>query len=43
MNILFIISGSIAIKKKKINVDCIITESAKKIINLKLLKKSIRF
>ena len=51
MNILFIISGSIAIKKnydildilkkKKINVDCIITESAKKIINLKLLKKSI--
>ncbi len=52
MRILFIISGSIAAKKcqtilkelsrKKVHVDCIITNSAKKIINKNLIKKSIK-
>ena len=49
MKILFIISGSIAIKKcgeifeflssKNILIDCIVTKNAKKMINLKKLKK----
>ena len=52
MNLLFIISGSIAVKKckkilsiltnKGIFINCIITESAKKLINYKLIKKSIK-
>jgi len=51
MKILFIISGSIAIKKceeifeilssKNILIDCIVTKNAKKMINLKKLKKTI--
>ena len=51
MKILFIISGSIAIKKceeifeilssKNISIDCIVTKNAKKMINLKKLKKTI--
>ena len=51
MKILFIISGSIAIKKcgeifeflssKNISIDCIVTKNAKKMINLKKLKKII--
>ena len=51
MKILFIISGSIAIKKceeifeilssKNISIDCIVTKNAKKMINLKQLKKII--
>ena len=49
MKILFIISGSIAakknlnvlniLKKKGVYVNCIVTDSAKKIINLNSLKK----
>ena len=52
MKLLFIISGSIAAKKslnvikilnnKNIYIDCIITNNAKKIINLNLLKKLIK-
>ena len=52
MKILFIISGSIAAKKslnilnilknKGIYINCIVTDSAKKIINLKSLKSSIK-
>ena len=52
MKILFIICGSIAIKKifkilkilrkNKIYVNCIVTESAKKIINIKSLQSSIK-
>ena len=48
MKILFIISGSIAIKKcgeifeflssKNISIDCIVTKNAKKMIDLKQLK-----
>ena len=51
MKILFIISGSIAIKKcgeifeflssKNISIDCIVTKNAKKMISLKKLKKTI--
>ena len=51
MKILFIISGSIAIKKceeifeilssKNISIDCIVTKNAKKMMNLKKLKKII--
>ncbi len=51
MNILFIITGSIAISKcyeildklreNKINIDCILTDNAKKLINIKKLKKNI--
>ncbi len=51
MKILFIISGSIAIKKceeifqflssNNISIDCIVTKNAKKMINLKKLKKTI--
>ena len=51
MKILIIISGSIAVSKcyeifkrlesNKIQIDCIITDNAKKMINLKKLKKSI--
>ena len=51
MKILFIISGSIAIKKcgeifeflssKNISIDCIVTKNAKKMIDLKKLKKTI--
>ncbi len=51
MKILFIISASVAIKKcgeifknlssKKISIDCIVTKNAKKMINLKELKKTI--
>ena len=51
MKILFIISGSIAIKKceeifeilssKNISIDCIVTKNAKKMIDLKKLKKII--
>jgi len=52
MRLLFIISGSIAISKslivlqkifeKNIIVDCIITNKAKKMVNLKLIKKIIK-
>ena len=52
MNLLFIISGSIAVKKcqiileqlsrKKVHVDCIITNSAKKIIKKNLIQKCIK-
>ena len=52
MNLLFIISGSIAAKKSKfiledllkknIYVDCIITNSAKKLIKPKIIQKTIR-
>ena len=51
MKILFIISASVAIKKcgeifknlssKNISIDCIVTKNAKKMINLKELKKTI--
>ena len=51
MKILFIISASVAIKKcteifknlssKNISIDCIVTKNAKKIINLRELKKTI--
>ena len=51
MKILFIISGSVAIKKceeifeilssKNISIDCIVTKNAKKMMNLKKLKKII--
>ena len=51
MKILFIISASVAIKKcadifeilssKNISIDCIVTKNAKKMINLKKLKKLI--
>lgn len=52
MNVLFIISASIAIKrcskildkltKKKVFIDCIITENAKKMANLKDIKEKIK-
>ena len=52
MRVLFIISGSIAVKKcqiilkqlsrKKVHVDCIVTNSAKKIIKKKLIQKCIK-
>tara|TARA_B100000700_G_scaffold256392_1_gene289604 strand:- start:438 stop:815 length:378 start_codon:yes stop_codon:yes gene_type:complete len=51
MKILFIISASVAIKKCKeifeilssnnISIDCIVTKNAKKMINIKELKKTI--
>ena len=51
MKILFIITASIAIKKcneifqdltsKKISIDCIITDNAKKIVNINEIKKNI--
>ena len=51
MKILFIISASIAIKKcaeileilssKNISIDCIVTKNAKKMIDIKKLKKKI--
>jgi phosphopantothenoylcysteine decarboxylase/phosphopantothenate--cysteine ligase len=51
MKLLFIISGSIAVKKcpiilkrlsdKKVHINCIITNSAKKIINKKIIQKCI--
>ncbi|MFL2510016.1 MAG: bifunctional phosphopantothenoylcysteine decarboxylase/phosphopantothenate--cysteine ligase CoaBC [Alphaproteobacteria bacterium] len=51
MKILFIISASVAIKKcaeifenlssKNITIDCIVTKNAKKMINLKKLKKTV--
>ena len=51
MKILFIITGSIAVsksydilkvlKEKKIEINCILTDSAKKLINIKKLKKNI--
>ncbi len=51
MNLLFIITGSIAVikcekilsnlRKKKISVDCIITQSAKKLLNTNLIKSNI--
>ena len=51
MNILFIISGSVAItkcydilkslKSFKIKIDCILTDNAKKIIKISKLKKNI--
>ena len=52
MKLLFIISGSIAVKKcptilkrlsdKKVHINCIITNSAKKIINKKIIQKYIK-
>jgi len=52
MKLLFIISGSIAVKKcpeilkklssKKVYVNCIITKSAKRIINKKIIQKNIK-
>jgi len=52
MKLLFIISGSIAVKKcpiilkklsdKKVYINCIITNSAKKIIDKKIIQKSIK-
>ena len=52
MRVLFIISGSIAVKKcqiilkqlsrKKVHVDCIVTNSAKKIIKKNLIQKCIK-
>ena len=51
MKILFVVTGSIAVKKcneifknltlSKIEIDCIITDNAKKMINLKILQKNI--
>jgi len=52
MKLLFIISGSIAVKKcpiilkklsdKKVHINCIITNSAKKIIDKKIIQKCIK-
>ena len=51
MKLLFIITGSIAVsrcfeildelKKNKVNVSCIITNNARKLLNINKLKKSI--